>query len=99
MKSLGKRAAQRMGWTLGLIVSTILLGLSPAAHAQTSNAQLSGLVTDPTGAVIGGASIKAVNTGTNVPYTAESNGAGIYVLPECSPGHIPLLSMLRDSAR
>jgi len=42
--------------------------------------------TDPTGAVIGGASIKAVNVATNVPYTAQSDGAGIYVLQELLPG-------------
>jgi len=59
---------------------------APALRAQSSNAQLSGLITDPTGAVIGGTKIKALNTDTNVPYTAESNGAGIYVLQELLPG-------------
>jgi Carboxypeptidase regulatory-like domain len=63
-----------------------LLGMSQALRAQTSNAQLSGLITDPTGAVIGGAAIKAVNVATNVPYTAVSDGAGIYVLQELLPG-------------
>ena len=36
--------------------------------------------------MIGGAVIKAVNSATNVPYTAESDSAGIYVLPELLPG-------------
>ena len=55
-------------------------------RAQTSNAQLSGLIADSTGAVVAGAEIKALNRATNVPYTTESNGSGIYVLPELLPG-------------
>jgi hypothetical protein len=100
MSSKVKEAAQTVGRTLGSTQSRSILGktilgmtilvvfvaLTPALRAQTSNAQLSGLITDPTGAVIGGASIKAVNVATNVPYTAQSDGAGIYVLQELLPG-------------
>jgi hypothetical protein len=90
MSSKCKQAAQRMRQAfeliLGVTVLLALAALSPALRAQTANAQLSGLITDPTGAVIGGATIKAVNVATNVPYNAESNGAGIYVLPELLPG-------------
>ena len=65
----------------------LVLGMAvPALRAQTGNAQISGLVADPTGAVIAGAEIKAVNDATNVPYTTISNGAGVYVLPELLPG-------------
>jgi len=55
-------------------------------RAQSSNAQLSGSITDTSGAVISGARIVAVNVATNVPYIAVSNGAGIYVLTEMLPG-------------
>lgn len=55
-------------------------------NAQSTNAQLSGLITDPSGAVIAGAEIKAVNTATNVTYAAVSNGSGIYVLTELLTG-------------
>ena len=60
--------------------------LCPALRAQSSNAQLSGLITDTTGAVIAGAQVKAVNAATNVPYMSVSNGSGIYILPELLPG-------------
>ncbi len=64
-----------------------LVGLvSRPLVAQSSNAQLSGLVTDSTGAVIPNAEVHATNTATNVAYKATSNGAGIYVLPELLPG-------------
>ena len=47
--------------------------------AQSSNAQLSGLVTDSTGAVIPNAEVHATNTATNVAYKATSNGAAFDV--------------------
>ena len=90
MNSTWRQAAQRVGPYLGSIVGVSVLvafvALCPAMRAQTANAQLSGLITDPSGAVIGGAEIKAVNVATNVPYTAVSTGAGIYVLEELLPG-------------
>ncbi|MDE3201081.1 MAG: carboxypeptidase regulatory-like domain-containing protein, partial [Acidobacteriota bacterium] len=85
MKIIGRQAGLCTWAVLGALVCVALL-LGPALSAQSSNAQLSGLVTDTTGAVIPGAQIKAVNIATNVPYTSLSNEAGIYVLPELLPG-------------
>lgn len=80
-------AARRLSSILGGIVSmAVLIASCVQIHAQTSNAQLSGLVTDTSGAVIAGAEVKAVNVATNVPYSAVSNGSGIYVLLELLPG-------------
>ncbi|HET6168580.1 MAG TPA: carboxypeptidase-like regulatory domain-containing protein, partial [Terracidiphilus sp.] len=86
MHSKTRKMALRLGLVFGLVVPMTLVMLCPAAYAQTSNAQLSGLVADSTGAVIAGAQIEAVNVATNVPYTAVSNGSGIYVLQELLPG-------------
>ncbi len=69
-----------------LALAIAIAMFSPRVNAQSTNAQLSGLIADPSGAVIPGAEIKAVNTATNVPYTAVSNGSGIYVLTELLPG-------------
>jgi hypothetical protein len=68
--------------------AVIMLALVPCTEmrAQSSNAQLSGQVTDTTGAAVAGAEVKAVNTATNVPYTATTNEAGIYVLTELLRG-------------
>lgn len=85
MKIIERLASLHVWVLVGVFACTLLL-LSPALQGQSSNAQLSGLVTDPTGAVIAGAQIKAVNIATNVPYTSVSNEAGIYVLPELLPG-------------
>ena len=87
MKSIWRRAASRLGKCTGLAITiAVLLFVVHETNAQTSNAQISGLVTDSSGAVVPGAEITAQNTATNVPYTAVSNGAGIYVLQELLPG-------------
>ena len=86
MKKKCIEAALRLGVTVAIIMPLALVMSNPPVQAQTSNAQLSGLVTDTSGAVVAGAEIQAVNSATNVPYTAVTNGAGIYVLQELLPG-------------
>ena len=86
MKSQWTRFALSLGSLLGIIVAMVPGTICPRIDAQTSNAQLSGLITDSSGAVLAGAQIKAINMATNVPYSTVSNGAGIYVLPELLPG-------------
>lgn len=46
-----------------------------------ANAQIHGVVTDPTGAVIPSAQIKATQTSTGMARTTTSNAVGAYVLP------------------
>ena len=71
---------------LAAIVLMALVMLSPHARAQSSNAELSGVVTDTSGAVVAGAEIKALNSATNVAYSAVTNGSGLYLLSELLPG-------------
>ena len=61
-------------------------------HAQDTNAQLSGLIEDNTGAMIPGAQINATNTATNVTYKAIADGAGSYLLTNLTPGPYKLVS-------
>jgi hypothetical protein len=84
--SLGSLPGFVGGIVVGIIVLAGLEMQCPQIDAQTSNAELSGLITDSSGAVMAGAQIKAVNMATNVPYSTISNGAGIYELPELLPG-------------
>ena len=86
MKSDVTRVPRSLNPLFAIAISLILLMFNQASRAQTSNAQLSGLVTDTSGAVVAGAEIRAVNTATNVPYGGVSNGSGIYVLQELLPG-------------
>src|ERR1700738_4414927 len=62
------------------VVSTLPL------FAQSPNANINGLVCDPSSAGVGGAEIVAVNDVTGVKYTTKTNHEGIYVLPSLPPG-------------
>src|SRR5579884_735872 len=72
------------------IVSVLLMSLAVwagRANAQTaSTATVLGVVTDPSGAVIGGASVTLVNQGTGVTQTTTANAAGQYTFPSVNPG-------------
>jgi Carboxypeptidase regulatory-like domain/TonB dependent receptor/TonB-dependent Receptor Plug Domain len=71
-----------------LVVAAIILawvGLSPDAFAQT--AQISGLVTDSSGASVPKANIIVVNKDKGVKRTTESNSEGYYIVPLLQPGN------------
>jgi hypothetical protein len=59
-------------------VAAIGLCMNVAASAQTITGSVSGVVTDPSGAVIPGAKVAATNVDTGVTVTDTSNSAGIY---------------------
>lgn len=62
-----------------------LLFIAPAV-AQSSSAKINGLVVDPSGAVVPGAEIVAVNDATGIRSVTTTNGEGIYFIPNLSPG-------------
>src|SRR5438477_1189376 len=66
-------------------VSTIALS-GAMALAQFESASLTGVVTDAAGAVIPGATVSAVNEGTNLQATATTNQEGRFVFPNLRPG-------------
>jgi outer membrane receptor protein involved in Fe transport len=59
------------------------------AFGQTQS-QLTGTITDHTGAVVVGASVTAQNSDTGVHYKAASNTNGVYLLPFLPPGRYEL---------
>jgi hypothetical protein len=67
--------------------SLVLLFLSTFAAAQVANnTQLVGTVSDPSGSVVAGAKVVAVNTATHVEYQGSTNAEGYYVIPYVTPG-------------
>ena len=66
---------------LFLAVSSALFG-----QAASGTGSISGLVTDPTGAVMPGADIAIRNLETNVNRTLKSNDAGVYEMVALKPG-------------
>jgi Carboxypeptidase regulatory-like domain len=64
-----------------------LLLLSCASlFAQDFRATLTGTVTDPSGAAVPNATVKATNTGTNIAKETQTNAEGVYTIPFLDPG-------------
>lgn len=69
-----------LAWTL------FLFGVALPASAQLDTGSIAGVITDPAGKVIQGASIVARNTATATTYSTVSSSAGYYVFPSVRPG-------------
>jgi hypothetical protein len=59
--------------------------LQNGLNAQTTNATLSGQITDTSGAAVPDAKVVIVNDATNVKYETKTNRDGIYVEPNLPP--------------
>jgi hypothetical protein len=69
------------------IMAGIWLLLLPLwLRAQGPTAEITGTVTDATGAVVSGAVVTLTNVATNVDRTSRTNEAGIYDAPSLLPG-------------
>jgi hypothetical protein len=67
-------------------VFAVLALLSACASAQQYLGTISGMITDPTGAVITGAQVAAQNTSTHFVSSATTNQDGIFAIPFLTPG-------------
>lgn len=68
------------------LVGALLLSSVSGLYAQESRGAILGRITDPSGAPIGGAVVKATNPETGITLTATANGEGNYFLPYLVPG-------------
>jgi hypothetical protein len=59
--------------------------LSSLLFGQTSGS-ISGTVTDPSGAVVAGVSVKATDQATNAAKNTETNSSGAYSITNLAPG-------------
>lgn len=57
------------------------------ARAQSTNATISGGVTDASGKFIASADVEIDNDATGVVYSARTNSEGMYLVPILPPGH------------
>ena len=70
-----------------LLGALALLGLGPRVSAQVQNASLTGVVIDPSGAVVANATVTAVNQATNVSQQTTTGSAGYYLFPSLPIGN------------
>lgn len=67
-------------------ILTLLLLLPLSVNAQTQSSSVRGTVTDPNGAVIPGANVKAINVATNESRSTVSDDQGSFAIPSLAPG-------------
>jgi hypothetical protein len=68
----------------------IILVCSAVSLWAVANGSLSGTLTDPSGAVLPGATITLVNTALNSEFKTVSDGQGFYAFPALPVGHYDL---------
>ena len=74
-------------WATMLAVLVLNFGVRNQAAAQsTYTSQLSGVVSDSSGAVIPGAKVTLTDEGTNITANSVTNGSGIYLFTGVRPG-------------
>src|SRR5260221_746286 len=82
--ALLRRAAR---WGLMVLLPILIIGsvTTPGAFAQA--AQISGLITDPSGARLPGANVTIVNQDTGISRSVDTNTDGFYSAPLLQPGN------------
>ena len=69
-----------------LLLSSTLLLIAAAVHAQSVSGTVLGTVTDASGSVMAGAKIAVINEGTGLTRNVVSDAAGEYTAPQLPPG-------------
>ncbi len=70
---------QILACALSVLASALIM------WGQVETGQITGTVTDPSGAVVANATVKAVNSATGAERDTVSSGSGLYVLPNLEP--------------
>jgi hypothetical protein len=73
-------------FTLLAIAAAFIVSVSPVLAQTSSTGALTGTVTDPSGAIIAGASVAAVDTGTGAERDTTTNSNGSYKFALLPPG-------------
>ncbi|WP_420238945.1 carboxypeptidase regulatory-like domain-containing protein [Telmatobacter bradus] len=83
----GMQSKVRTGLTLcGLAILFLMLSTVSAVAQLSGKGQITGVVTDKTGAVIPGAEVTATSAATGIKTAGKTNGAGIYTFSALDPG-------------
>jgi hypothetical protein len=78
-----------MNFAQALVCSATLL-FAPSAFSQQITGSIRGTVTDPSGAVVDGATVSAKQSETGLTRTSASDRSGVYLLLDLPVGHYQL---------
>src|SRR5580693_1964069 len=84
--SMVNRNAVPLALPLRLLMCVLMFCAGATALGQAGSGGVSGLVTDPSGAVVPGAAIVLQNEATGVRQNTVSTAAGLYSFPSVPPG-------------
>ena len=84
----------RLSGIAGTLLALIIAAIAPA-YAQVAGGQISGRVTDPTGAVLPGVTVTITQTDTQLVRTAVTNELGVYSVPNLPVGPYRLEASLQ----
>src|SRR5690349_1211163 len=87
--ALGKRA---------LSAAILMIVAAAIAFAQQPLGNLSGVVSDPSGAVVSGATVTATSLATGATRTATTNDQGFFLIPTLQAGNYKLTIEARGFA-
>ena len=80
----------RPSFTLLAVCTLLCLALALPLNGQNSQGIILGHVTDPSGAVVAGATVRITNVATGVTRSAKTSGVGDYVFVNIPPGNYDL---------
>ncbi|HZS05051.1 MAG TPA: carboxypeptidase regulatory-like domain-containing protein [Blastocatellia bacterium] len=80
----------RVGLRVFLSTLILAIGLGGSMLAQQPLGNISGVVTDPTGAVVAGATVTATSRATGATRTATANDQGFFLIPTLQAGEYKL---------
>jgi len=83
---LGGDAMRKSGMMLRTALITFTLAMSSALVWASITGSISGIVTDPTGALVVGATVTATNTQTGVQSVITTDKSGFYNFPDLTVG-------------
>lgn len=72
-------------WRLTLSIALLIAATATSMFGQAGRGGLTGLITDPTGAVIPGATVQLENAATGVVTSTVTTGAGLYSFTSLAP--------------
>jgi len=84
--------------TLAIAAAVVMLVLAAPVFAQIATTSLRGVVTDPSGAIIPGATVTVTNGATGQSFSANANSAGVYIFAAIPPANYAIKAVAKGFA-
>ena len=78
---------RRHNWESSVFLLAAITAASAFGQADVSTAALKGTITDQSGGVVAGASVKVTSTDRGLEHLANTDGAGLFQVPFLAPGN------------